>query len=74
MRRVSRWLEPYARQRIRRLAAGLAVLAALGGVAAIPTSASRTAKCKVVSRPFVSGSTQVGQTLRAHHGEWKCPP
>jgi hypothetical protein len=73
MRRAPRWSEPHARQRTRRLATGLAVVAALVGVAAIPSNASRTDKCKVVSHPYVSGNADVGQTLRAHHGEWSCP-
>ncbi len=75
MRDASRRPKPHARKLIRRLAAGLAVVAVPVGVAAIPSNASRTSKskCKVVSRPYLSGSALVGQTLRAHHGEWSCP-
>jgi hypothetical protein len=73
MSRASRRPEPHARKLIRRLATGMTVVAALVGVAAIPSHASRTAKCKVVSSPYVSGTVQVGQKLHAHHGEWSCP-
>jgi hypothetical protein len=73
MPRASRRPEPHASRRIRRLATGLSVVAALVGVAAIPSHASRTVKCKVVSSPYVSGTVHVGQKLRAHHGEWSCP-
>jgi hypothetical protein len=74
MRRASRWKEPHARKLIRRLAAGLAVVVVLVGVVAMPSHASRaSAKCKVVSSPYVSGTVQVGQKLKAHHGEWSCP-
>lgn len=64
--------KPSAQRRTGRIAAGLAVVAATAGLAAIPSNASRTKKCKVVSSPSVAGSTAVGKTLRAHHGKWVC--
>jgi hypothetical protein len=81
MRRISGWLQLRHRQRIRRLTAGLAAVATLVGVAAIPTSASRakpivdahSKRCKVISPPQVVGGAQVGQKLHARHGSWQCP-
>jgi len=62
------------RRRVRQLAAGLLAVAAIAALAAIPSSASRPHKCKLVSPPRVVGKTLVGATLHARHGKWECPP
>jgi hypothetical protein len=56
------------------LAAGLAAIVALAAIAAIPSSASRPQKCKLVSAPRVVGQSTVGQTLYARRGRWECQP
>jgi hypothetical protein len=59
---------------VRQLVAGLLAVAAIAALVAIPSSASRPHKCKLVSAPQVVGKTMVGEALHAGRGRWECPP